>query len=375
MEFTVYHHSFIVLGGSERVAVSVISVLKYLGYKVRLVTSYFDKEKVKKWDKNFIEPDEVVIKKSPIKIGWYNALYFSLLTKPGNSISTIGDITHSDFSYIHFPFSLSNNLGKMGISDEVYYRKMNLPGGYFSEKFKFHFIPYKYAQSFYSTPYKYAYKLFFRNSKSRLLANSSWTGKILEYSGYSYTVLYPPVDVEKFLSIKSDKKRDPKLVISIGRVSPEKNLENLLYVASKLKEYKFVILGATGKGEYRIKYYDYIVNEAKKLGNVEIISNFTDDVLLKYLSEASVYFHSKINEHFGISIVEALAAGLVPVVHKSGGAWYDIVKEGKYGFGYETADEAVNAVVEASKYENDFRDYANEFSFEKFKDRFSSILG
>jgi alpha-1,2-mannosyltransferase len=34
---------------------------------------------------------------------------------------------------------------------------------------------------------------------------------------------------------------------------------------------------------------------------------------------AKVYFHPRIDEHFGISIVEAMASGLVPVVSDIGG--------------------------------------------------------
>jgi glycosyltransferase involved in cell wall biosynthesis len=34
---------------------------------------------------------------------------------------------------------------------------------------------------------------------------------------------------------------------------------------------------------------------------------------------AKVYFHPRIDEHFGISIVEAMASGLVPVVSNIGG--------------------------------------------------------
>ncbi|ARM76597.1 glycosyltransferase [Acidianus manzaensis] len=349
MEFTVYHNSFEVLGGSERVAVSVINVLKYLGYKVKLVTLYIDKEKVRKWDEHFVDPDEIVVKSFPVKFGLYKALYLSLNSKPGNSISTIGDITFCDYSYIHFPWSLTDNLRRMGFSEYDYSRgKMRI----------------------YYLPYKYTYKLFFRKSKSRLLANSSWTGKILELSGYSYTVLYPPVNVEKFINIKS-KERNPKLVVSVSRISPEKNLENLFYVAKKLKDYEFILLGSSGRSK---KYYEYVIKEAENLGNVRVISDFSDDILLKYFSEAKVYFHPKVNEHFGISVVEAIASGLVPVVHKSGGAWFDIVKEGKYGLGYSSGDEAVNAILEGSKYENDFRDVSNDFSFERFRDRFSSIL-
>lgn len=349
MYFTVYHHSFEVLGGSERVAVAVINVLKSLGYRVRLITSYIDVEKVKKWDDHFIPPDKIIIKKSPVKFGLYKALYFSLLSKPDNSISTIGDITNCNYSYIHFPWSLADNVKKMGVSSYEYS----------SGKMRLYYLP-----------YKFVHRALFRKSKSRLLVNSSWTGKILEFSGYSYNVLYPPVEINRFSTI-SNKNRNNKLVVTISRIAPEKNLENLFSVAERLKDYKFVLLGSSGRSK---KYYDYILEIAKKLGNVTIISDFSDTELLKYFSEAKIYFHPKVNEHFGISVVEAMASGLIPVVHKSGGAWLDIVKNGKYGFGYTNVEEAVGAVLEASKSENDFRDVAEEFSFERFKDNFSRVL-
>ncbi len=37
------------------------------------------------------------------------------------------------------------------------------------------------------------------------------------------------------------------------------------------------------------------------------------------MRKSKVYFHPMVGEHFGISIVEAMAAGLVPVVSDVGG--------------------------------------------------------
>lgn len=47
--------------------------------------------------------------------------------------------------------------------------------------------------------------------------------------------------------------------------------------------------------------------------------------LENYLREASVGIHTMWNEHFGISVVEMMAAGLVVVAHDSGGPRMDIV--------------------------------------------------
>ncbi|WP_054838002.1 hypothetical protein [Sulfuracidifex metallicus] len=119
-DFTLFHHSFEVLGGSERVAIAVLNVLKSLGFRVKLITlTSIDKDKIKKWDENFVEPDEIIIKKFPFKFGIYRALFLSLYTGLPNSFSTIGDITRSTYSYIHFPWSLTDNLK---LIDDKYYK-------------------------------------------------------------------------------------------------------------------------------------------------------------------------------------------------------------------------------------------------------------
>ena len=51
-----------------------------------------------------------------------------------------------------------------------------------------------------------------------------------------------------------------------------------------------------------------------------------------------------VGEDFGIAVVEGMAAGLIPVLHMSGGPWDDIVLRGKYGNGYRDAVEAVRGI-------------------------------
>jgi len=62
------------------------------------------------------------------------------------------------------------------------------------------------------------------------------------------------------------------------------------------------------------------------------------------LGISKVYLHPMKYEHFGMAIVEAMASGVIPVVHKSGGPWTDIVEYGKYGFGFKSIDEAVGYI-------------------------------
>jgi glycosyltransferase involved in cell wall biosynthesis len=61
------------------------------------------------------------------------------------------------------------------------------------------------------------------------------------------------------------------------------------------------------------------------------------------LAKARIYVHCALNEHFGISIVEAMAAGCVPIVHNSGGA-REIVTN-SVGYKWDTVDEASRQIA------------------------------
>ena len=81
-------------------------------------------------------------------------------------------------------------------------------------------------------------------------------------------------------------------------------------------------------------------------------------LIQEYLQKASVSVNGMYAEHFGIGNVEGLAAGLVPVVHKSGGPYLDIVVpwEGKEtGFHAENEEEYARAFKTVSEMQDDER--------------------
>ena len=74
----------------------------------------------------------------------------------------------------------------------------------------------------------------------------------------------------------------------------------------------------------------------------EFITDAPYSTIVKYLQTASIGTNGMWNEHFGIGVVEYLAAGLVPVVHNSGGPKLDIVvpyNAEPTGYHAETAEE------------------------------------
>ena len=58
---------------------------------------------------------------------------------------------------------------------------------------------------------------------------------------------------------------------------------------------------------------------------VRFIPNAPYPVLQQYMQNSCVGIHTMWNEHFGISVVELMAAGLIVVAHNSGGPRMDII--------------------------------------------------
>lgn len=60
---------------------------------------------------------------------------------------------------------------------------------------------------------------------------------------------------------------------------------------------------------------DYV---SKEIADVNWMLNISHDKLMQQLSDALIGLHSMSNEHFGIAIVESMAAGNIMVAHNSG---------------------------------------------------------
>lgn len=157
-------------------------------------------------------------------------------------------------------------------------------------------------------------------------------------------VVYPPVDVEKYLPLSESKERK-NIILTISRIEEGKGLDIIPQLAVRVSNAEFVIIGTLSSG----RYLRYLYRMAKSLGvgdRVKIIPNASENVKKAFLSESKIFFHPMKYEHFGIAIVEAMAAGLVPLVSKTGGPWIDILdrKQGLYGYAYEDIDSCLSHV-------------------------------
>ncbi len=153
-------------------------------------------------------------------------------------------------------------------------------------------------------------------------------------------ILYPPINTEDF---KNGKKE--KIILTVGRFYGFlKDKKHKLMIDSfkkmidteKINDWSFVLVGGAGEGDE-----DYLTELKTSAADypIKILPNLPFKDLIELYSQASIYWHASgfgetdptKMEHFGITTVEAMASGAVPVVINKGGQT-EIVEDNKSGF-------------------------------------------
>ncbi|KAB8300830.1 hypothetical protein EYC80_002758 [Monilinia laxa] len=155
------------------------------------------------------------------------------------------------------------------------------------------------------------------------------------------TAVFPPVAVEELeekISVTSESEsiRQPALLY-IAQFRPEKNHQLILnaFAAFKSTESqatkgaKLILIGSVrdDSDSKRVYQLRLLANELQIKDDVEFHLDAPWPKILEWLGKASVGVNGMWNEHFGIGVVEYQAAGLISVVHDSGGPKRDIVTE------------------------------------------------
>jgi glycosyltransferase involved in cell wall biosynthesis len=145
-------------------------------------------------------------------------------------------------------------------------------------------------------------------------------------------LLQNAIDVKRFIkpyNLTSNNENSICNLVSIGRLDKNKNHQFLINVVLELKKRKFPVhLTIIGEGEERALL-------ETKIANLNLMDQITlkglQDNVHEFLWLADVYVHSALTEGFGLTILEAMAAGL-PVVTLDGGGNRDLIEEGENGF-------------------------------------------
>lgn len=224
---------------------------------------------------------------------------------------------------------------------------------------------------------------------NQIICNSQFTKKVIDTEyGVNSVIVYPPIDVEK---IKP--KRKENIILYVGRFSnllQSKNQDLLVEEFAKLNktDWKLVLAGSNDVGG------DGLVEKIKKLSrdlNVEVLTNISSKDIFQLYARAKIFWSASgfgVNdlknpekmEHFGITVVEAMSGGVVPVIF-DGGGYTEIVENGVNGFLFSEKSELVfltNKLISDKKMLKNISEKAMErskrFSYEKFRTSIANLL-
>lgn len=138
-----------------------------------------------------------------------------------------------------------------------------------------------------------------------------------------------------------------------------------------------ILVGGTRNDEdvKRVESLKLVCQELHISNKVEFKENLPFSDLLKLCGECKIGLHSMINEHFGISVVEMMASGLITVANNSAGPKMDIIKEnGVNGYLADSEKDYCDKIYEVLEMSEEkciemrkvARSQASEFSQEKF---------
>lgn len=183
-----------------------------------------------------------------------------------------------------------------------------------------------------------------------VMTNSTWTQAHIKSLWGPYrkqkdaknptTAVFPPVAVEELegaveVSAGSEKNKRQDVILYIAQFRPEKDhrlIVQSFYEFTKKKDKvsekaKLVLVGSVRDDQDSKRVYELrlMANELGIKDRVEFHLDASWPEILDWLQKASIGVNGMWNEHFGIGVVEYQAAGLISVVHDSGGPKLDIV--------------------------------------------------
>lgn len=192
---------------------------------------------------------------------------------------------------------------------------------------------------------------------NRVICNSKFTKKFIDKSfNIDSEVIYPPVSVDDF---HAPEVHNEKIILSVGRFDQIMNAkrQDVLIEAFKqmvddgLEDWWLILVGGQQHNDQELLK----LREMSMGYPIDFHVNAPYEELLSWYHRSTFFWHAagfgiddnkepdKV-EHFGISVVEAMAAGCIPLVHNSGGL-REIIRDKKTGYFWETKEQLVSQTV------------------------------
>lgn len=198
----------------------------------------------------------------------------------------------------------------------------------------------------------------------KFIANSEFVARrIKKYYNRDSTVIYPPVETKNYPLPR--KIKDYFLIVS--RLRPYKRVDMAIEAFNALE----LPLKIIGMGEE----YEKLRRIAKP--NIEFLGPLNDEEKKQYLAECKAFVYPQ-EEDFGITAVEAMAAGRPVIAYKAGGAKESII-DGVTGefFEDQTPWSLVDAVrdFKVERYNPEIiKKHAQNFDISVFKQKIRNFI-
>lgn len=357
MKIAIVHDYLIDFGGAEQVLLS----LHELFPKAPVYTLIVDKKGMGASWKNF--------EKAKIKTSWFNNLpYASKLISPFRFLLPMfwRSFDFSKFDLIIDSSSWAVTKGFKSKNSQVEISYTHTPPRYLynydtSRNWKNSVMSkLVYVYSLVVNHFMRMYDFESAQKVDHFIANSiNVQARIEKFYRRDSKVIYPPVEVQKIIKFQNQEKEE--FFLTGGRMVVSKNFDLIIKACKKAK----VNLKIFGSGIQ--------LNELKNLAgeSCEFLGEISEEELYSYYKKAKGFIVAQKDEDFGITPVEAMAAG-TPVIAYRGGGYLESVVEGKTGIFFdelsvESLTKAINRFSKTKFERGNLITQAKKFSKERFK--------
>lgn len=361
MKIGIIHIDFSALGGGEKVAFDFYNVLKEDGHNPFFITY----TQLDNYD--FIK---IRHKSLLSKMLIYKSVYLKLLLNVKYALEEANKLKSKNMIIASTNIDYPVNIDIQYIQNPVFYMQFRKQDGIVRKVYNK--IVNKVENDLKGTPSKIIYNSNFTKIKNKL------DGR----------VVYPNAFDTYYLSNYKARK---KFVVTLTRLEYDKNIHKIKDIAKYFyndKDVKFIIIGRSQKTTEKVikeferdkECYLYI-SKGNSYSDPFLVLNpihiykDADKFFIKNIMEKSlVYLHPPFQEPFGISVVEGITAGLIPVVYRDSGSCMDIVSKIDDRLCYDNLNEAVeiinkifNGNFDLEKIRKRGLDVVKQFNYENFK--------
>ena len=142
-------------------------------------------------------------------------------------------------------------------------------------------------------------------------AYKGYSGLVKAIKGNRFSVITNGVDFDRLLQhCDATHRHFSKTLLCIGRMIPLKNHVFLINMMKQLPDYRLILVGAEdANGEIR-----RLAQETEVFDRIEFTGLISRDDVFKRLNDAAIYVSPSKIEGMPVGVLEAMAAGLLPVL-------------------------------------------------------------